>query len=205
MTKIEIINEMYNVINNNADVFEYPHKHMTEYYADKVRTTKKAELEQWLAKLNAMVEEANEAKTVETEVENDTEYVAEPKATKKDILMGLHKNGEVKCDLATAEVLATEGFIEIEDYEDGVLYGDIYPYGIYDAMFNKYECDIMDMLEYDGWVDEVDNEVFINLVDRGYVSAAEYLGDNNWKGETDNDNILTDFCKRWDNKLNEAA
>lgn len=125
MTKIEIINEMYDVINNNADVFQYPEKWMTEKYADKVRTTKKAELEHWLAKLNAMVEEAKNAKTVETEVENNTENVAEPKATKEDIIMGLHENGSVECDLETAQSIAQEGFIEIESYEDGVLKGNV--------------------------------------------------------------------------------
>lgn len=67
MTKIELIKEMYNVIINNADVFGYPHKHMTEDYANNVKTTKKATLEKWLEKLNAMVEEV---KTVETKVEN---------------------------------------------------------------------------------------------------------------------------------------
>ena len=76
MTKIELIKEMYNVIINNADVFGYPDKHMTEHYANKVKTTKKATLERWLEKLNAMVEEAKKEETietVETEVENNTE------------------------------------------------------------------------------------------------------------------------------------
>ena len=73
MTKIELIKEMYNVIINNADVFGYPHKHMTEDYANNVKTTKKATLEKWLEKLNAMVEEAKKEETietVETKVEN---------------------------------------------------------------------------------------------------------------------------------------
>lgn len=84
MTKNEIINEMYNVINNNADVFQYAEKWMTEKYADKVRTTKKAQLEQWLAKLNAMVEEAKNAKTVETKVKN-TENTVEVEKNDKDM------------------------------------------------------------------------------------------------------------------------
>lgn len=125
MTKIEMINEMYDVVNNNADVFEYAQMWMIKQYAKNVKTTKKATLEQWLSKLNAMVEEAKKVETVETEVENNTEEVSESKATKKDIIMGLHENGEVKCDLATAEELATEGFIHIDSYEDGVLYGEI--------------------------------------------------------------------------------
>lgn len=85
MTKNEIINEMYNVINNNADVFQYPEKWMTKKYADKVRTTKKVELEQWLAKLNAMVEEAKNAKTVETKVENTENTVEVENNTEKNI------------------------------------------------------------------------------------------------------------------------
>lgn len=199
MTKIEIINEMYNVINNNADVFEYPHKHMTEYYADKVRTTKKAELEQWLAKLNAMVEEANEAKTVE----NDTEYVAEPKATKKDIIMGLHEKGEVKCDLATAEALANEDFIIMENYEDGVLYGNL-SYAIIDELIESgaYLGYVID--KYGGF-NHSELDSVMDMFDHGYVSSIEYDGEGNWLAEVNWDNILTDFCKRWDNKLNEAA
>lgn len=58
MTKNEIINEMYNVVNNNAGVFCYGDKHMIEVHAKYIKTTKKATLEQYLAKLNAMVEEA---------------------------------------------------------------------------------------------------------------------------------------------------
>lgn len=199
MTKIEIINEMYNVINNNADVFQYAEKWMTEKYAKNVKTTKKATLEQYLAKLNAMVEEAKKVETV------DTEYVAETKATKKDILMGLNENGEVKCDLATAEALATEGFIGIKSYEDGVLYGYVLINNIYDEIFNDDETDFLIMLEYDGWVKVVHNSDIISLVDREYITGAQYLGGSNWKGEVNYDMIFTDFCKRWDNKLNEAA
>lgn len=44
---------------------------------------------------------------------------------KKEIIMSIHKNGEAKCDIATAEALATEGFINIWNYADGVLYGEI--------------------------------------------------------------------------------
>lgn len=80
MTKNEIINEMYNVVNNNAGVFCYADKHMIDVHAKYIKTVKKATLEQYLAKLNAMVEEANKAKTVETEVENDTEKNVEDMA-----------------------------------------------------------------------------------------------------------------------------
>ena len=93
MTKIELIKEMYNVIINNADVFGYPDKHMTEHYANKVKTTKKATLEKWLEKLNAMVEEAKKEETietVETEVENNTEKNIED-MTKNKIINKIYK------------------------------------------------------------------------------------------------------------------
>lgn len=67
---------MYDVVNNNADVFNYPEKWMIEQYAKNVKTTKKATLEQYLSKLNAMVEESKKVETVETEVENNTKHIA---------------------------------------------------------------------------------------------------------------------------------
>lgn len=205
MTKNEIINEMYNVINNNADVFQYPEKWMTEKYADKVRTTKKAELEHWLAKLNAMVEEAKKVETVETEVENNTENVAEPKATKKDIIMGLHKNDEVKCDLETAQSIAQEGFIEIESYEDGVLKGNVCYDKVMNEMFDEYDC---------VWVGTDDKKcpmslddiyTVTKLYDKGYINNLDYDGDNIWHCMVKMTNVLSDFCKRWDSKLSEVA
>lgn len=166
MTKIEMINEIKNVVMNNGmirlgwvtffivngDVVRILHG-----YEKKVKYETVPQIQIYLDCIKDYV--AKNAKTVETEVENDTEYVAEPKATKKDIIMGLHKNGEVKCELATAEAIATEGFIIIDRYEDGVLYGEI-----------DYEA-----------------------------VAYAFLLDMDWN------NILIDFCKRWDNKLNEAA
>ena len=95
MTKNEIINEMYNVINNNADVFQYAEKWMINVYAEHIKTTKKATLEQYLAKLNAMVEEAKNAKTVETEVENTENTVKVEKndnnMTKNEIINKIEK------------------------------------------------------------------------------------------------------------------
>ena len=90
MTKIEIINEMYNVINNNADVFQYADKWMINVYAEYIKTTKKATLEQYLAKLNAMVKEAKKVETVETEVENNTEKNIED-MTKNEIINKIEK------------------------------------------------------------------------------------------------------------------
>lgn len=270
MTKIEIINEMYDVINNNADVFNYAEKHMTKYYADKVKTTKKATLEQWLAKLNAMVEEVKKVETIETEVENnteknvedmtkneiiaeiknvvnanggryskscdymkkaelvaylndmkyyaslkaekvetvdvenDTEYVAETKATKKDIIMGLHKNNEVKCDLATAEALATEGFIIIDRYEDGVLYGAIFWDSVDEEVMNEDELLVYNMAHsgLENWGEGY--KIMKELYSKGYL--VDFVEDEERCYANQNpDKVLSDFCKRWDNKLNAAA
>ena len=90
MTKIEIINEMYDVVNNNADVFQYADKWLINVYAEYIKTTKKATLEQYLAKLNAMVEEAKKVETVETEVENNTEKNIED-MTKNEIINKIEK------------------------------------------------------------------------------------------------------------------
>lgn len=204
MTKIEIINEMYNVVNNNADVFQYADKYMINVYAKNVKTTKKATLEQYLAKLNAMVEEAKNVETVETEVENDTEYVAETKATKKDIIMGLHKNDEVKCDLATAEALATECFIYIRNYEDGVLYGEVEYDAVCEDLIDEDNLDLFDEVR-DGEFGYHDIDQVTDWYDMGYLKSIEYGGDGKWYCDMDWNGVLDDFCKRWDNKLNEAA
>ena len=93
------------------------------YYGG-INSMKKAELESFLndIKYAHSLKCNTEAETVETKVENTENTVeAETKATKKDIIMGLHENGSVECDLTTAEELAQEGFIKIESYEDGVL------------------------------------------------------------------------------------
>ena len=90
MTKKELINEMYDVVNNNADVFQYADKWMINVYAEYIKTTKKATLEQYLAKLNAMVEEAKKAETVEIEVENNTEKNIED-MTKNEIINKIEK------------------------------------------------------------------------------------------------------------------
>lgn len=205
MTKIEIINEMYDVVNNNADVFQYADKYMINVYAKYIKTTKKATLEQYLAKLNAMVEEAKKVETVETEVENDTEYIAETKTTKKDIIMGLHKNDEVKCDLATAEALATEGFIEIESYEDGLLRGNVCYDKVMNEMFDDYDCVWVGTNDKKCPMSLDDIYLLTKLYDKGYINNLDYDGDNIWHCMVNFTNVLSDFCKRWDNKLNEAT
>lgn len=205
MTKIEIINEMYDVVNNNADVFQYADKYMINVYAKYIKTTKKATLEQYLAKLNAMVEEAKKVETVETEVENDTEYIAETKATKKDIIMGLHKNDEVKCDLAIAEALATEGFIEIESYEDGLLRGNVCYDKVMNEMFDDYDCVWVGTNDKKCPMSLDDIYLLTKLYDKGYINNLDYDGDNIWHCMVNFTNVLSDFCKRWDSKLSEVA
>ena len=201
MTKIELIKEMYNVIINNADVFGYPHKHMTEDYANKVKTTKKATLEKWLEKLNAMVEEA---KKEETKVEN-TENTVETKATKKDIIMGLHENASVECDLETAQSIEKEGFIEIDSYEDGVLRGNVCYGKILDEMLDEYDYAFTEVSNKKCILSLDDIYTVTKLYDKGYINNLDYDGDGIWHCRVRLTNVLSDFCKRWDSKLSEVA
>lgn len=133
MKKIELINEIENVVMNNGGDLNLGWVYLTFRDGELVRLTngcpKKVKY-QTVAQIKAYLDFYNEyvakkADTVETEVDKNTENASEQKATKKDILMGLNKNGEVKCDLATADELVTDGFIHIDGYDDGVLYGKI--------------------------------------------------------------------------------
>lgn len=205
MTKKELINEMYDVVNNNADVFQYADKWMINVYAEYIKTTKKATLEQYLAKLNAMVEEAKKVETVETKVENTENTVEiEPKATKKDIIMGLHKNNEVKCDLATAEELATDGFIYIRNYKDGVLYGEVDYDAVCEDLIDEDDLDLFNEVR-EGEFYHRDIDYVTDWYDFGYLNTIEYDCNGLWRCKVDWDGILAALCKRWDNKLNEAA
>lgn len=208
MKKIEMINEIKNVVMNNGGSVDLRWITISVINGEVIRTlhghSKNVKYET-VGQIQIYLDCINDIKseTVETEVENNTENVAEPKATKKDIIMGLHENCEVKCDLATAEELANENFIEIEDYEDGVLYGNL-SYAIIDEVIKSgaYLGYVID--KYGGFShSELDN--VMNMFDHGYVSSIEYDGKGNWLAEVNWDNILIDFCKRWDNKLNEAA
>ena len=199
MTKIELIKEMYNVIINNADVFGYPDKHMTEHYANKVKTTKKATLEKWLEKLNAMVEETKKVENTENTVE------VEPKATKKDIIMGLHENGSVECDLETAQSIEKEGFIKIESYEDGLLKGDVCYDKVMDEMFDEYDYAYTEVSCKKCMLSLNDIYTVTKLYDKGYINNLDYDGDGIWHCRVRLTNVLSDFCKRWDIKLSEVA
>lgn len=43
------------------------------------------------------------------------------------------------------------------------------------------------------------------LYDKGYINNLDYDGDNIWHCRVKLTNVLSDFCKRWDIKLSEAA
>lgn len=220
MTKIELINEIENVVMNNGGYLNLGWVLLTFRDGELVRLIngcpKKvkyqtiAEIKEYLdtynkyyAKKTETVE--TEAETVETEVEKNTENTVEPKATKKDIIMGLHENGEVKCDLATAEELAQEGLIGIKSYENGVLYGEINRSEILKEMFNDVEYNVMERAD-ELWAAGMDDiEIVTDLFDCGCIEDIKYNGDGNWYCRVDWYNILTAFCNRWDNKLDEAA
>ena len=200
MTKNEIINEIKSVVMNNGgyvnlgwvtiivnngEVVRTLHG-----YSKNVKYEKIAQIQIYLDCLNNM-----EAKTVEVE----------PKATKKDIIMGLHENDSVECDLDTAQSIAQEGFIEIESYEDGVLKGNVCYDKVMNEMFDDYDC---------VWVGTDDKKcpmslddiyTLTKLYDKGYINNLDYDGDDIWHCMVNFTNVLSDFCKRWDNKLSKVA
>ena len=177
------------------------------YYGG-INSMKKAELESFLndIKYAHSLKCNTEAETVEAKVENIENTVeVEPKATKKDIIMGLHENDSVECDLETAEAIAQEGFIEIESYEDGVLKGNVCYDKVMNEMFDEYDC---------VWVGTDDKKcpmslddiyTVTKLYDKGYINNLDYDGDDIWHCRVNMTNVLSDFCKRWDNKLSKVA
>lgn len=220
MTKNEIINEIKSVVMNNGG--EVKHGQIRYFFNEdgdvmadhstgrgkNINYESKAQLEADLDVVKMLVEKYcnTEAKTVETEVENTENTVeVETKATKKDIIMGLHENGSVECDLETAQSIAQEGFIEIESYEDGLLRGDVCYDKILDEMFDEYDC---------AWVGTDDKKcpmslddiyTVTKLYDKGYINNLDYDGDGIWHCRVRMTNVLSDFCKRWDSKLSEVA
>ena len=200
MTKNEIINEIKSVVMNNGgyvnlgwvtiivnngEVFRTLHG-----YSKNVKYEKIAQIQIYLDCLNDM-----EAKTVEVE----------PKATKKDIIMGLHENGSVECDFETAQSIANEGFIEIENYKDGVLKGDVCYGKVLDEMLDEYDCFLI-KTDYKKWAMSL-NDIYTvtKLYDKGYINNLDYDGDGIWHCRVRLTNVLSDFCKRWDSKLSKVA
>lgn len=200
MTKNEIINEIKSVVMNNGgyvnlgwvtiivnngEVFR-----TLNGYSKNVKYEKIAQIQIYLDCLNDM-----EVETVE----------AETKATKKDIIMGLHENGSVECDFETAQSIANEGFIEIENYKDGVLKGDVCYGKVLDEMLDEYDCFFI-KTDYKKWAMSLDDIYTVTkLYDKGYINNLDYDGDGIWHCRVRLTNVLSDFCKRWDSKLSEVA
>ena len=177
------------------------------YYGG-INSMKKAELESFLddIKYAHSLKCNTEAETVETEVENTENTVeVEPKATKKDIIMGLHENDSVECDLETAQSIAQEGFIEIKSYEDGVLKGDVCYDKVMNEMFDDYDCVWVGTDNKKCPMSLDDIYTVTKLYDKGYINNLDYDGDNIWHCMVNFTNVLSDFCKRWDSKLSKVA
>ena len=206
MTKNEIINEIKNLVMNNGGEVNLGWVTISVINGEVIRTyigysknvkyEKVAQIQVYLDCLNDM-----EAKTVETKAEN----TVEPKATKKDIIMGLHENGSVECDFETAHSIAQEGFIEIENYKDWVLKGDVCYGKVLDEMLDEYDCFFI-KTDYKKWAMSL-NDIYTvtKLYDKGYINNLDYDGDGIWHCRVRLTNVLSDFCKRWNNKLSEVA
>ena len=220
MTKNEIINEIKSVVMNNGG--EVKHGQIRFFINENgdvmadhctgrgknVNYESKAQLEADLDVVKMLVEKYcnTEAKTVETEVENTENTVeTKSKATKKDIVMGLHENGSVECDLETAKSIEKEGFIKIESYEDGVLKGNVCYDKVMNEMFDEYDCVWLE-ISHKKWAMSLDDIYTVTkLYDKGYINNLDYDGDNIWHCRVNMTNVLSDFCKRWDSKLSEVA
>ena len=220
MTKNEIINEIKSVVMNNGG--EVKHGQIRFFINENgdvmadhstgrgknVNYESKAQLEVDLDVVKMLVEKYcnTEAKTVETKVENTENTVeVEPKATKKDIIMGLHENGSVECDLETAQSIEKEGFIKIDSYEDGLLKGDVCYDKVLYEMFDEYDCVWLE-ISHKKWAMSLDDIYTVTkLYDKGYINNLDYDGDNIWHCRVRLTNVLSDFCKRWDIKLSKVA
>ena len=204
MTKNEIINEIKSVVMNNGG--EVKHGQIRFFINEdgdvmvdhctgrgkNVNYESKAQLEVDLDVVKIFVE-----KYYNTE--------AEPKATKKDIVMGLHDNGCVKCDLETAQSIEKEGFIEIERYEDGVLRGNVCYDKVVIEMFDEYDYAFTEVYHKKCMLSLDDIYTVTKLYDKGYINNLDYDGDNIWHCMVNFTNVLSDFCKRWDSKLSKVA
>ena len=204
MTKNEIINEIKSVVMNNGG--EVKHGQIRYFINENgdvmvdhstgrgknVNYESKAQLEVDLDVVKMLVE-----KYCNTEVE--------PKTTKKDIIMGLHENGSVECDLETAQSIAQEGFIEIKSYEDGLLRGNVCYDKVMNEMFDDYDCVWVGTDNKKCPMSLDDIYTVTKLYDKGYINNLDYDGDNIWHCMVNFTNVLSDFCKRWDSKLSKVA
>ena len=204
MTKNELINEIKSVVMNNGG--EVKHGQIRFFINEdgdvmvdhctgrgkNVNYESKAQLEIDIDVVKMFVEEYY-----------NTE--AEPKATKKDIVMGLHDNGCVKCDLETAQSIEKEGFIEIERYEDGVLRGNVCYDKVVIEMFDEYDYAFTEVYHKKCMLSLDDIYTVTKLYDKGYINNLDYDGNGIWHCRVRLTNVLSDFCKRWDIKLSEVA
>ena len=204
MTKNEIINEIKSVVMNNGG--EVKHGQIRYFINENgdvmvdhstgrgknVNYESKAQLEVDLDVVKMLVE-----KYCNTEVET--------KATKKDIIVGLHENDSVECDLETAQSIEKEGFIKIESYEGGVLKGNVCYDKVMNEMFDEYDCVWVGTDNKKCPMSLDDIYLLTKLYDKGYINNLDYDGDNIWHCMVNFTNVLSDFCKRWDSKLSKVA
>lgn len=229
MTKNEIINEIKSVVMNNGGEVKGTHSgslrffigengelfmqysaccNYHKYAVKNMKYLTKYQLERCLSDIKFYVEKyySTEAESVETKVENTENTVeVEPKATKKDIIMGLHENGSVECNLETAQSIEKEGFIKIESYEGGLLRGDVCYDKVLDEMFDEYDCTFTEISHKKCMLSLDDIYTVTKLYDKGYINNLDYDGDNVWHCRVKLTNVLSDFCKRWDIKLSDVA
>ena len=204
MTKNELINEIKSVVMNNGG--EVKHGQIRffinedgDVMVDHCTGRGKNAIYESKAQLEVDID------VVKMFVEKYCNTEAEPKATKKDIVMGLHDNGCVKCDLETAQSIEKEGFIEIERYEDGVLRGNVCYDKVVIEMFDDYDYAFTEVYHKKCMLSLDDIYTVTKLYDKGYINNLDYDGNGIWHCRVRLTNVLSDFCKRWDNKLNEAA
>lgn len=211
MTKNEMINEIKSIMNNYGIIrlgWVTFYKCGEVYrilngYDKNIKYEKVSQIQIYLDCIKDYV--AKKEETIETEVENNTENASEPNATKKDIIMSLNKNGKAKCDLSTAESLENDGFIIIDRYEDGVLYGFIFWDAIVEEVMDEDEMMVFLMAHggFENWGEGY--KIMKELYSKGYlVDWVEDEENERCYANQNNDKVLSDFCKRLD-KLNEAA
>ena len=204
MTKNEIINEIKSVVMNNGG--EVKHGQIRffinedgDVMLDHCTGRGKNAIYESKAQLEVDID------VVKMFVEKYCNTEAEPKATKKDIVMGLHDNGCVKCDLETAQSIEKEGFIEIERYEDGVLRGNVCYDKVVIEMFDEYDYAFTEVYLKKCMLSLDDIYTVTKLYDKGYINNLDYDGNGIWHCRVRLTNVLSDFCKRWDSKLSKVA
>ena len=204
MTKKELINEIKSVVmNNGGEVKHGQIRFFINENGDVMADHCTGRGKNVNYESNAQLE--IDIDVVKMFVEDYYNTEAEPKATKKDIVMGLHDNGCVKCDLETAQSIEKEGFIEIERYEDGVLRGNVCYDKVVIEMFDEYDYAFTEVYHKKCMLSLNDIYTVTKLYDKGYINNLDYDGNGIWHCSIRLTNVLSDFCKRWDSKLSKVA